>query len=122
MAFVTTFGFTQPPDKVGTAIGIIGESRTLGYAAHGARYVLVSVVQGNISFTDADFHRRELTLLGSRNATSEDFQRVIDAIRKGKADWREWITQRTTLSGAVADLPRWARDKSGLIKAVLEIA
>jgi formate/nitrite transporter len=36
MAFVTTFGFTQAPDKVGTVIGNIGENRTLGYAAHGA--------------------------------------------------------------------------------------
>ncbi|MBI3704114.1 MAG: formate/nitrite transporter family protein [Rhizobiales bacterium] len=36
MAYVTTFGFTQPPDKVGTVIGNIGEARTLGYAAHGA--------------------------------------------------------------------------------------
>ena len=36
MAFVTTFGFTQDPDKVGTIIGNIGEARTLGYAAHGA--------------------------------------------------------------------------------------
>ena len=36
MACVTTFGFTQPPDKVGTVIGNIGEARTLGYAAHGA--------------------------------------------------------------------------------------
>jgi formate transporter len=35
MAFVTTFGFTEPPDKVGAVIGNIGESRTLGYAAHG---------------------------------------------------------------------------------------
>ena len=30
MAFVTTFGFTQAPDKVGTVIGNIGEARTLG--------------------------------------------------------------------------------------------
>src|SRR5213080_330781 len=36
MAFVTTFGFTQDPDKVGIALGGIGESRTLGYASHGA--------------------------------------------------------------------------------------
>ena len=36
MAFVTTFGFTQDPDKVGMAIGNIGEARTLGYASHGA--------------------------------------------------------------------------------------
>src|SRR4026209_1419406 len=36
MAFVTTFGFTQAPDKVGTVIGNICEARALGYAAHGA--------------------------------------------------------------------------------------
>ena len=30
MAYVTTFGFTQEPDKVGAAIGNIGEGRTLG--------------------------------------------------------------------------------------------
>jgi formate/nitrite transporter len=35
MAFVTTFGFTQAPDKVGTVIANIGEARTLGYASHG---------------------------------------------------------------------------------------
>ena len=35
MAFVTTYGFTSPPNNVGTAIGGIGEARTLGYAAHG---------------------------------------------------------------------------------------
>jgi 2-desacetyl-2-hydroxyethyl bacteriochlorophyllide A dehydrogenase len=92
------------------------------YVANGGRYVLVSVVKGSISFTDADFHRRELTLLGSRNATSEDFERVIAAIAAGQAPPAKWITHRTTLEGAVRDLPRWASQKSGLIKAVIEIA
>jgi formate/nitrite transporter len=46
MAFVTTFGFTQPPDKVGTVIGSIGESRTLGYAAHGAAGMATLFVRG----------------------------------------------------------------------------
>src|SRR6187431_3768422 len=36
MSIVFTFGFTSPPDKVGQVIGTIGESRTVGYAAHGA--------------------------------------------------------------------------------------
>src|SRR5690349_23516638 len=36
MAIVFTFGFSQEPDKVGTLIGHIGESRTVGYASHGA--------------------------------------------------------------------------------------
>jgi 2-desacetyl-2-hydroxyethyl bacteriochlorophyllide A dehydrogenase len=92
------------------------------YVAHGGRYVLVSVVQGDITFTDADFHRRETTLLGSRNATDEDFERVIQAIRDGKVKSEAWITHRTSLRGAIEDLPRWAKEKSGLIKAVIEVS
>src|ERR1700748_3130082 len=46
MAFVTTFGFTQDPDKVGTAIGNIGEGRTLGYAAHGAAGLATLFIRG----------------------------------------------------------------------------
>jgi threonine dehydrogenase-like Zn-dependent dehydrogenase len=82
----------------------------------------VSVVKGSISFTDADFHRKELTLMGSRNATSEDFARVIAAIGAGQVPTNKWITHRTSLEGAVRDLPKWASHKSGLIKAVIEIA
>jgi formate/nitrite transporter len=36
MGFVFTYGFTAPPDPVGTYIAGIGERRTVGYAAHGA--------------------------------------------------------------------------------------
>src|ERR1041384_7616092 len=39
-AIATTFGFSTPPDKVGVALGHIGESRTIGYAAHGAAGML----------------------------------------------------------------------------------
>ena len=46
MAFVTTFGFTQAPDKVGTVIGNVGEGRTLGYAAHGAMGMATLFIRG----------------------------------------------------------------------------
>src|SRR5437868_7715818 len=46
MAFVTTFGFTQSPDKVGAVIGNIGEARTLGYASHGAAGMLTLFFRG----------------------------------------------------------------------------
>jgi formate/nitrite transporter len=46
MAFVTTFGFTQGADKVGTVIGNIGEARTLGYAAHGAAGMVTLFFRG----------------------------------------------------------------------------
>lgn len=91
------------------------------FVASGGRYVLVSVVKSAISFDDADFHRREMTLLGSRNATSPDFERVIAAIRAGEVPVDQIITHRTSLAGAVTDLPRWAHAKDGLIKALIEL-
>ena len=46
MAFVTTFGFTQGPDKVGTVIANIGEGRTLGYASHGLAGMATLFIRG----------------------------------------------------------------------------
>jgi formate transporter len=46
MAFVTTFGFTQAPDKVGTVISNIGEGRTLGYASHGTMGMITLFMRG----------------------------------------------------------------------------
>jgi hypothetical protein len=31
------------------------------------------------------------------------------------------ITHRTTLADAVRDLPRWAHEKTGLVKALIEV-
>ena len=46
MAIVFTFGFDTDPNPVGKAIGLIGESRTVGYAAHGAAGMLTLFVRG----------------------------------------------------------------------------
>ena len=46
MSIVFTFGFSQAPDKVGQVIGTIGESRTVGYANHGAAGMLTLFVRG----------------------------------------------------------------------------
>ena len=46
MAVIFTFGFDTPPNKVGEAIGHIGEGRTVGYAAHGAAGMLTLFIRG----------------------------------------------------------------------------
>jgi 2-desacetyl-2-hydroxyethyl bacteriochlorophyllide A dehydrogenase len=51
--------------------------------AHGGSSVLVSVVKETITFTDSEFHKREMRIIGSRNALKADFDRVIAAIRAG---------------------------------------
>jgi threonine dehydrogenase-like Zn-dependent dehydrogenase len=91
------------------------------YVAHGGRYVLVGVINEPITFMDPDFHRREMTLFASRNATSEDFERVVEAIRDREVPVGRLITHRTSLAGAVHDIPRWATQKTGLIKALVEL-
>ena len=91
------------------------------FVANGGRYVLVSVVKDAIGFTDPDFHRKEMTLLGSRNATDEDFETVTAAMRAGDVPVDRLITHRTSLRDAASNIPVWATQKSGLIKALIEI-
>lgn len=110
-------------DLVFDATGVRASmERSFAYAAPGAAYVFVGVNREEVTFADPDFHRRELTLCASRNAVPADFDRVIAAIRAGEVAPDRLITHRTTLAGAVADLPVWARDRGGLVKALIEIA
>lgn len=46
MAIIVTFGFTEAPNAVGQKLGVIGESRTVGYAAHGAAGMLTLFIRG----------------------------------------------------------------------------
>ena len=111
-------GFDVVFDATGNQASI---EKGFDFVAHGGRYVLISVVKGNIGFADSDFHRKEMTVLGSRNATSRDFETVIAAIAAGHVPVERLITHRTSLRGAITDLPRWVTQKAGLIKAVIHM-
>lgn len=91
------------------------------HVAHGGALVLVSVVKDDISFSDPEFHKREMMLIGSRNALKADFDHVAASIRGGAVPLPKLVTHRTTLAGTPRDLARWAHEKSGLIKAVIEV-
>jgi threonine dehydrogenase-like Zn-dependent dehydrogenase len=53
------------------------------FMAHGGRYVLIGLQRGDISFSHPEFHKREGTLMSSRNATREDFVHVIKSLKTG---------------------------------------
>jgi len=109
-------------DTVFDATGNLGAmEQSFDHAASGGTYVMVGVIKEQIRFSDPDFHRKELTLFASRNATSEDFERVIAAMRAGDVDVDRIITHRTTLEGGVSGIAGWASHKHGLIKAVISI-
>jgi 2-desacetyl-2-hydroxyethyl bacteriochlorophyllide A dehydrogenase len=92
-----------------------------GYVAHGGVLALVSVITESITFSDPEFHKREMSVIGSRNALRADFDTVARSIAAGLVPMQILLTHRTSLAGVVTDLPRWATDKTGLMKALVEI-
>ena len=95
-------------------------TNAFNYVAHGGRLVLVGLIQGEVSFNDPNFHRRETTLLSSRNATRQDFEHVIQAIAKHKAVIDPFITHHVTLDGVVGEFSHWLTPDSGVLKAMVE--
>jgi 2-desacetyl-2-hydroxyethyl bacteriochlorophyllide A dehydrogenase len=89
--------------------------------ANGGRLVFVGLIQGNLTFYDPEAHRRELTLLCSRNATAADFKSVIGLLERGVIDINPWITHRVKFGEGVIDqFPLWLSPQSKFIKAVIE--
>lgn len=112
-------GFDAVFDATGNANSI---QSAFAHVAHGGSLVLVSVVKDAISFSDPEFHKREMMLIGSRNATREDFLHVIASIRRGEVPVNLLVTHETNVGDATKMLPHWAHEKTGLIKAVIKFA
>jgi 2-desacetyl-2-hydroxyethyl bacteriochlorophyllide A dehydrogenase len=62
--------------------------------AHGGQYILIGLQKEAISFIHPEFHKREATLMSSRNATIEDFHYVMDLLRTQKIDVKPFISHR----------------------------
>ena len=96
--------------------------RSLEFAAFAGRVVYVGITQQNLEFPHAPvMHRRELTLLASRNALSSDFARIISLIEDGTINTTPWITHRTTFDRVIDEFETFTRPESGVIKAVIEL-
>lgn len=92
------------------------------YMAHGARYVLVGLQKGEISFSHPEFHKREATLMSSRNATKDDFRHVLDCMKKGQVSPSTYITHRVPFDAVKTEFASWLDPKTGVIKAMVSLA
>ena len=103
-------------DATGSAAAMAGSLR---HAAHGGRVVFVGLTLDPVPIDDPLLHRRELTILASRNSC-HDFPRIMRLIDEGRIDTRPWITHRLNLK----DVPeRFAaiRESPGLLKAMIDV-
>ncbi|MFK3890143.1 zinc-binding alcohol dehydrogenase family protein [Sphingomonas sp. NPDC079357] len=107
-------------DCVFDATGNIHAMRAgLDYVAHGGSYVLVSVVPDDLVFADPEFHRRETTLIASRNALSSDFARVLAAIRSGVIPTDALHTHSVDADDLPARMPQLIAAADHVLKAIV---
>ncbi|MGU3316953.1 zinc-binding alcohol dehydrogenase family protein [Sphingomonas sp. M6A6_1c] len=107
-------------DAVFDATGNIEAMRDgLAYVAHGGTYVLVSVVKDDLVFPDPEFHKRETTLIASRNALTIDFKRVIAAMRAGDLP-TDRLKTHALFAGEVPErLPQLIAEADEVLKAIV---
>ena len=68
-----------------------------------------------------NFHAREISLLGSRNATREDFVAVFQAMRDELVPTGALATHRASLEQSASLFSDWIKPETGVIKALIEI-
>jgi 2-desacetyl-2-hydroxyethyl bacteriochlorophyllide A dehydrogenase len=108
-------------DCVFEATGNIHAMRSgLDYVAHGGTYVLLSVVKEEIAFSDPEFHKRETTLLASRNALSADFERVVSTIKGERIATDALVTHSFPALEAPRRIPELIAGANGILKAMVE--
>lgn len=90
--------------------------------AHGGTIVYVSVVKAKVTFDDPEFHKRETTLMGSRNATLEDFEHVVSCLKNGKVNIAPFVTHTTSFAELIPAFNEWVKPNSGVIKAIVEFS
>jgi 2-desacetyl-2-hydroxyethyl bacteriochlorophyllide A dehydrogenase len=91
------------------------------YMGHGSTYVLVGLQLKPISFSHPEFHKREGTLMSSRNATVQDFQNVIDAISSGKIEPLKMVTHHVKFGDVQHAFSQWLNPESQVIKVIVEL-
>ncbi|SOD80038.1 2-desacetyl-2-hydroxyethyl bacteriochlorophyllide A dehydrogenase [Spirosoma fluviale] len=91
------------------------------YLAHTGRYVLVGLQKGDISVSHPELHKREATLMSSRNATRADFDHVITSMKAGLVKPTTYITHRVGFDKIVQEFDSWLDPANGVIKAMVSL-
>ncbi|XWJ91701.1 zinc-binding alcohol dehydrogenase family protein [Phytobacter ursingii] len=67
-------------------------NNTVNLIRHGGSITFVGLFKGDLQFSDPEFHKKETTMMGSRNATEEDFAKVGRLMAQGKVTAQMMLT------------------------------
>jgi threonine dehydrogenase-like Zn-dependent dehydrogenase len=120
---LTALSLEEPPTAVFDATGnATSMTKAFDVMPAGGRLIFVGLVRDNIAFNDPEFHRRELTLFASRNATAEDFRQVMTWIESGRLDARALVTHRVQFDRLVEEFPTLLEEGPRVFKTLVEFS
>lgn len=107
-------------DLIIEASGSLGAIQSMaGLLSHGGRMVLVGLQQEAFHFSHPEFHKREATLMSSRNATKADFLHVMELMRSGKLNPEMLVSLHVPSADVPGQFPLWAVPDSPVLKAMI---
>lgn len=109
------------PNKVIDATGNENAmNNSVNLIRHGGHIIFVGLFKGNLSFPDPDFHKKETTMKGSRNATHEDFAKVGRLMSEGKISAHMLLSHRFSFHVLADIYEKEIVNNKELLKAVVE--
>ena len=81
---------------------------------------MVGLQKNDVTFSHPEFHKREATLMSSRNATRQDFEHVMSSMKNNLVDPRTYITHRVAFNNVKSEFDSWLNPETGVIKAMVE--
>ncbi|NMH87912.1 zinc-binding alcohol dehydrogenase family protein [Flavivirga algicola] len=87
------------------------------YMSHGGRFILVGLSKGELTYNHPAVHSKEMTLMCSRNATTEDFEHVISVLDQFPTD--SFITHNVPFTEMIENFDSWLNPETGVIKATV---
>jgi alcohol dehydrogenase len=97
-------------------------ANALNYVAFTGRLIFLGITTDEISFRQPIMHRREISILASRNSLPSDFTRIIRLIEDGKIDTRPWITHHAKFTDMIGEFPKWLKPETRVIKAMVSVS
>jgi len=87
----------------------------------GSLTALISIIKADTTFHDPEFHRKEMALLSSRNATREDFVWIATLMKARRLHETSMITHRDELDAVPKRMAAWCALCNAVIKAMIHL-
>jgi L-galactonate 5-dehydrogenase len=112
----------EGPDVVIEAVGTPQTFRmAVECVAFTGRVVYIGYAREPVTYETRLFVQKELDILGSRNATDEDFDAVISMLQAGAFPVDDVVSLTVPLEEAGAALERWCAEPASMRKILVEV-